>query len=855
MKQTHYILTAILLIICSFGKTEAQQRVTHVKGVVQDAANGEPVAFAYVYFPGKNIAVMTDLKGNFELESRWAGDVLVISSLGYHADTLKVIVGTRQEFQIKLEPNHTVLEAVEVTSRQRETYRNRDNPAVELMRNVIRHKSDNRLESKDYYQYEKYEKTEFSLNNFTEKMWNSRALRDFQFLKRYIDTSTVNGKPYLPMFLKETLSDHFFRKSPRTSRTIVKGSKMVGIDQYFDQSGIDQYLTQLIGNINIYDNDIALLDNRFVSPLSIIAPQFYKFFIRDTLEVKGTPCIHLSFLPRNPEDLGFSGHLYITNDSAYAVKKIVMNFVKKINLNFINDLELEQEFDLFEGMWVLSLDHLTVDFNILESEKVAGIYARRHASYDKFAFDTPLPDSAYSGVAQSLRLSDAEKHSEAYWDSVRHAPLSTSEAGIYTMIDTLKRVPAFKRALDVVMTLITGYVEFKKFDFGPVDAIFSHNEIEGFRFRLGGRTNSGFHKHLFLETYGAYGFSDQKFKYMGEITWSFPEREYHAWEYPINSLSVSYEYNTQIPGQRLFYATSDNILLSFQRGTVDKMTYDRTLNMEYQKEFKGGLGVKLSLKNLESKTAGSLLYAIQQPDESLLKIPGITTTEATLRLRFAPNEKFYQNKRNRIPMNSTSPVIMVQHTLGIKGLMDGAYHFNKTEASIQKRFWISTLGSLDVLGKYGKVWGALPYPLLIIHNANQTYSYRTEAYNMMNFLEFISDEFISVDLHYNMNGFLLNKIPIIKKLKWREVMTFKSLWGNLSDRNMPQNNPGLFVFPTDKDGNPAAFSLGSKPYMEASIGVTNILKLFRIDLVQRLSYRDNPNVSNLGIRGMVYFTF
>lgn len=845
----------LLLLLCSGPSLQAQQKVTQIKGTITDADTGEPVSFAYIILPGKNIGIMSDLKGLYEIETRWAGTSMQVSCLGYSSVTLPIIYGERQEINIKLQSTTTALDEIVVTGSQRAAYKNRGNPAVDLMRNVIKHKGDNRLESKDYYQFEKYEKTEFSFNNFTDELWDSKALRNFQFLKQYIDTSTVNGKPYLPLFLKENLYEQYFRKSPKTSRTVIKGSHMVGIDQYYDQSGIDQYLTQMMGNVNIYDNDIDMLDNRFVSPLSFIAPQFYKFFIRDTVNVGDTPCIHLSFLPRNPEDMGFSGNIYITNDSAYAVRKVIMKFVRKINVNFINDLELQQEFEWVNGMWVLSQDQITIDFNILESAKAIGVFARSRAMYKNFVFDRPLPDSMYYGSTKIIRLVEAENQDESAWDTLRHEPLTKSEAGIYTMMDTLREVPAFRRAMNIIMTVVTGYVEYKGLDFGPVDAMISHNEIEGFRFRIGGRTNALFNDHLYLEGYSAYGLKDKKIKYMGGVTWSFPAKKYHAWEYPIHNLSLSYQYNTQIPGQQLFYATSDNVLLSFQRGVFDKMTYDRNLTLQYEHELKGGLGLRLTLKNLESVTAGSLIYSTQQAGGGLQTIPGITTSEATLRIRYAPNELFYQNKRNRVAMNSTSPILMLQHTVGVKGIINGEYNYQKTEISGQKRFWISTLGLLDVLGKYGRVWGTAPYPLLIIHNANQTYSYRKEAYNMMNFLEFISDQYASIDINYNMNGFFLNKVPVLKKLKLREVFTFKSLWGELHSRNLPENNSSLFVFPTDTDGNPSSFVLGNKPYMEASVGVTNIFKLFRVDLVKRLSYRDNPNVSNLGVRAMIYFTF
>jgi hypothetical protein len=840
-----------LILICLPFQLFSQQNTT-IDGSVIDAVTGEELAFVNVLFQGKNIGTSTDLKGNFHLETLWASDEIIISFLGYQTQTLKVERGRKNKYNILLVPDAINIEEA-VVRPKRVRYRKKDNPAVDLMQKVIENKKRNRIESHDYYEYESYEKLEFALDNIKPDMKEAKALRNFQFMFNYVDTSKLNGKPYLPIFIKETISDKYYRKSPQTSREIIKATKMSGLDRYFDQAGISSYLELLFNNIDIYNNDIEMLNQHFVSPLSNIANTFYKFYLLDTVDINGTKCSNVTFLPHNSADWGFNGNIYITTDSTYAVKKIHLKILKKINMNFVKDLSLIQEFDKVDDTWVLSKNEIDIDFNLFETTQ--GIYGKRTVTYKNFIFDQARPDKDYKGVEKKIRLFDSDTKPIEFWQHARHEPLNKNEQGIYDMLDTLNNVKQFRNFMDFLMIATTGYIEFKKFDFGPVNALYSYNKVEGNRFRIGGKTSANLHPNIFFETFLAYGTKDKKFKYFESLTYSFKKKKYHQWEYPMNMLTLSYEYNTKILGQELNFSTGDNFLFSFNRGNSDKMVYNNNIKLQYDLEAGNGWGFQTSFSHIRQQAAGSLAFENYDSNLNLNRIKELTTSEFNITIRFAPNEQFYQSKHYRATMTKKEPVLTLSHVAGIKNLFGSDYNYHETVFSARKRFWISSFGFIDAFARAGKVWGTAPYPLLFIHNANQTYAYHTQSYNMMNFFEFVSDKYVEINLAYNLQGLIFNRIPLLKKAKWREIITFKAVWGGLGDRNMPTNNPALFRFPTNDKGETTMFTLSKKPYMEGSAGIDNIFKFLRVDLVWRMSYRNNPDVDKLGIRFRFHVNF
>lgn len=848
LQKNHILVSLLFLMLC--GKTLFSQN-TIISGTVTDAKTSEPLSFATVFFDESSIGTTTDAKGYYKIQSDKNYTKLKVLSLGYKPMSKEVVLGKEQSINFKLQPEAKQLDEVTVKA-QKSKYRNKDNPAVELIRKVIDHKSENRKEGFDYYEYEKYEKVQFALSNVTDKFKNRKAFKKFQFVFENLDTTKLEGKPVLPVYLKESLSKVWYRKSPKTTKEIVKANKTVAFEGYVDNQGIDAYMKYLYQDINIYDNNITLLTNQFISPIANLSPTFYKFFIVDTITKNNFKFIRLAFVPRNHSDFLFQGHMLITLDSSYAVANIDMSVNKDINLNWVKELKIVQNFEKNgeQGYTVVN-EELSADFGLTKGKM--GIFGQRIVSYRDFIINKPRPEQDYRG--DLIVISDsASRLTDEYWIKNRHTQLSKSEKGVYTTIDSVKKIPAFKRSMDVLVLLFAGYKTITPyFDMGPLSTFYSFNPVEGFRLRFGGRTTNAFSKKIVFEGYGAYGFKDEKWKYYLGTTYSLTKRS--IYEFPVKSIKASYQKETKIPGQELQFVQEDNILLSFKRGTNDKWLYNDIFNLEYLNEFKNHFSFTLGYKNWIQKAAGGLHYNRTDYVNDSFDIKNIQTSEVSLTLRWAPNEKFYQGKTYRIPISFKNPVFTLRYAQGIKGLLGGQYDYQNITLNIYKRFYLSQLGYTDVVLEGGKIYGTVPFPLMSIHRANQTYAYQLQSYNLMNFLEFVSDQYVSINIDHSFNGFFFNKIPLLKKLKWREAVTLKALYGSISNKNNPALNSELLKFPVTSDYFPITHSLSDKPYIEGSVAIANIFKFFRVDLVKRFTYLENPDISKLGIRVRFKFDF
>ncbi|MDR2847639.1 MAG: DUF5686 and carboxypeptidase regulatory-like domain-containing protein [Bacteroidales bacterium] len=847
--QPHFrIFIGLMLFFLGIGQLAAQQ-ITRISGTVSDAVTGETLPYANVSLLPANMGVgaMTDNDGKYILDIKAKGESIRFSYVGYEPMDFALTDVKNGILNARLKPLATQLDAVTVTA-TRTRYRNRDNPAVELIRKAIDNKDKNRIEAKSSYEYHRYEKILLSMNELNDSIKNGVLFRNFPFLNNYIDTVPQTGRLLLPVFLRENISEHYFRQSPQAEKEFLIASQIANFHDLIEQETINVFMDGIVGKSNIYDNRIMVLENEYLSPLAPLAPNFYRFHILDTTLVSGTSCIQLSVYPRNPQDFGFRGNLYLTNDSAYALKRAELTFTENANINFVNHFSMIQEYTMTDNVWCLTLDEVTIDFSFTKSKNM--LLGKRTNVYTDYRFDHYISDNTFNGVNKVVKLPGYDQRAGQYWEEYRPVPLLRSEQGVYDMLVDMKNDKWFNRALHLFGIAFSGYIDAGKFDIGPMSTLYSFNDVEGSRVRIGGKTNARFNKHFFLEGYGAYGFKDKKFKYQAGAMYSFSERKLHPWEYPMNLLSLSYEDNIETPGQFFQFGSPDRLFLSFHRGHAQQMVYHRTFSAKYDKEYLSGFSFQPSLIHKEERPAGNMTFTNDYGD-----VHDITTSQLGLQVRFAPNERFYQIQHNRFPLNHTHPVFTVNYHYGMNGVWNGDYEFHRLEAGIDKRSWFASLGFFDMWLKAGKIWGTVPFPLLIIHQANQNYAYQDEAFNMMNYMEFVSDQYAMANLSHCFNGWIFNRVPLIKKLKWREFITFKALWGNLSESNRPENNPDLLHFPVNRDGAPATYALGKTPYMEASVAVDNVFKFLRIDLVKRLNYLDHPDIPEWGVRFRLRFVF
>ena len=846
----------VFLLASLFTVWIANGQNTIIKGVVTDSITGERLPYVSLIFKGTTIGTATDGDGNFSFSALTDVKNLEVSYLGYDTKEVKVIPGKTNNLKIKLAPNGITLNEV-VVKPKKEKYSKKENPAVKFVKQVIASRESNDPRNHDYFQYDQYEKMVFAMNDYHPKPKKNGKPGKFDFLIDFVDTLDV-GTTILPVSEKEKVESVYYRKEPKSEKRIVKGNKSSGVDEIFSRDGIQQFLNEVFREVDIFKNDIPLFLQRFVSPLSTIGPNYYKYYLLDTLNVNGQKCVDLGFVPFNSETFGFTGHLFVTLDSTFFVQKAILNVPKDINLNFVSGMTIEQTFERTpDSTRIITKDDINVNFKL--SEKSKGMYARRLNIYSNHSFDEPDAERAlvFKESAPVITLKDAYQQSEDFWTSNRpEEAIKKNPNSVEKLMAKFRSVPIFYITEKVVSVLVSGYIPTNKdplkskFEFGPMNTAISGNAIEGARFRVGGTTTTAFSRNLFFDGYMAYGTKDEKLKYDALVEYSFNDRKEYRKEFPLNSIRLEYMYDINQLGQQYMYASKDNMFLAWKRQKDTRATYLRQAELTYYHEHYNDLAYGAVIRNRREYATEYAVFDRIGPDGAISPVKSYDMTELELKFRYAKDEKFYQTRNLRYPITFDALIFNFSHVMAKKDLLGSSYDYHRTDIGIQKRFWFSAFGYVDLITKAGKVWNKVPYPLLILPNANLSYTIQPESYTNMNAMEFISDEYASWDLTYYMNGNLLNRLPLVKKLKWREVFCFRGLWGHLTDKNNPMNGgEGLYLFPN------GSYTLGKAPYMEASIGIENIFKFLRLDYVWRLNYRDHPGIQTKGVRFMMRMSF
>lgn len=823
---------------------------TTIRGIVRDSISREPIPFAAILLKGSDKGLLTNENGEFNLTTSTNFINLRVSTMGYKEKELFVNKGKENDLVIDLVPSGIALKEV-VVKYKKDKYSKKNNPAVIFVEKLMARKRMYDPKNHDYYSYDKHTKINLGLNDFSEEEKKKWVFKKFKFIFDYLDTSEVSGKPILNVSVKEKISTEYFRKKPHSEKEFVRGNKSAGIDEVFDQESVQRFLEDVFREVDIFGNDVTIMQNRFVSPLSAIGTNFYKYYLTDTIPIEGVNCIELSFVPHTPESFGFTGRIYVpVEDTTLFIKRVKLNVPKSINLNYVENIYMIQDYEKApDGSRLKLKDDMTVEFRIMPSTQ--GLYARRQTLYKGHSFEEPKNAEIFGQEGRTIVAENALYMPDEFWKDNRQIPIKASENSIGKMLVRLREVPAFYWTEKVIVTLVSGYIptngKDSKFDFGPMNTTVSGNPVEGLRLRVGGMTTANLSKNWFSRGYVAYGFGDKKLKYQGEIEYSFNEKKYHSMEFPVHSIKASHSYDVDQLGQHYFFTNADNVFLAWKRQKDDKMTYLRSSNLQYTLETQSGFSISTGFKFNTQEATKWLPFedgygnVYRKYDEASFNVT----------LRYAPGEKFYQTKNYRIPINLDAPVFSLTQTFAPKGFLGSMNTINKTEISIQKRFWFSAFGYTDIILKAGKIWSEVNYPDLLLPNANLSYTIQPESYALMNAFEFANDQYLSWDLTYWANGALFNRIPLIKYMKLREVISFRGLYGKLSDKNNPEHNNDLFRFPLNTKCKP----MEKVPYMELGVGLDNIFTILRVDYVWRLTYRDTPGVDRSGLRLQLHFTF
>lgn len=871
-KFTYAFLVLTLAVLAMQGNYAVAQTVS---GIVVDAKSGSPLPFVNVYYEGKGVGAATDENGNFSVPYRKGWNILTISSVGFKKMEIP-ISGPIENLKVRLEVNSQTIKGVSIKGK-RKKYDRKNNPAVELMRKVIAAKKHSDLRRHDYFSYQKYEKRTFALNEFTEKVFDDEHFKKLPFLKERVETCPETGKLILPISVDETFSKRIFKKDGNIDKTIVEGRNSTGLNEFFNTGDIATTMIEdVFTDVDIYDNNIHVLQSEFVSPLSSSSGiSFYRYFIADTLDVDGIRCIEVTFTPNNSQDFGFNGSLYIMADSTYRVHKATLNLPHNNAVNFVSDMYVSQEFEtLPTGEQVIVNDDMIVQISVIGS--FTKFHIKRDTYYSNYSLEE-IPEKEFKFLGKERLLADAMMKDNKYWNSVRSEPLTEKESTMDDFLKKMESTKGFKFVLFVAKAFIENFVETStdrekpsKVDIGPINTIFSQNFVDGFRLRMSAQTTANLNPHLFAKGYVAYGFKDHKWKGMGELTYSFNKKAYLPREFPVNNLTVTYQYDDASPSDIFMPTDKDNVFTSFRWTKVNHMNYVQKLRVLYEREWENGLRLTAQVKKESNEATAALFYqpldgtGTPSPDKNL-HINKFEMADVMIGLRFQPGATYINTKQRRIATNNDSPIFELNHTIGLKNVLGNDYTYNYTEAKVYKRLYLSSWGKIDTYVKGGIQWNKVPFPLLIMPAANLSYIKERETFSLIDNMEFMNDRFVSIMSGWDMNGKILNRIPLISKLKWREYIGFNMLWGTLTDKNNPflAKNAGdsrLFYFPGEfrKDG---TFKYQSrvmdknKPYFEVVAGIHNIFKILHVEYVRRLNYLDNPDIDKWGIRIMLRMTF
>lgn len=807
-----------------------------LRGRVLDKNNNEGIPFATVFFPRTDEGTAANVDGYFELKvDSLPVDTLYFQSVGYATFQQPLSKNTAtQEFEIEL--------IREAASLDEFVFRAGEDPALALLKKILKRKPQNNYDRLPAYRYEAYNKLEVDLVHLSKKQFEALPIpmiKKFSFIYNNVDSSEKT--PFLPFYLTETISDYYYRHSPKKTREFIRGSQVKGISN----ESIIKYLGAMQQQLNVYDNFLLVFDKNFISPIADNAPFYYKYRITDTQTVYGREMYQVSFRPKRNGEHCFYGDFWVA-DTSFALQRITLELPKEANINFVNRVSLYQEFaPLGDTLWFLVKDKFISDFTLPYGAKLPGFIGRKTTTYRQIKIDDSLTNAVLNDPQYRENIivaADARQKGNAFWQAQRHDTLSKNEQAIYGMIDTLENLPSFQRFRNFMKFVVTGNLEAGPLEIGPYYYLYSRNPVEGNRFRFSLGTTPKLFKDAYLNGYIAYGDKDQAFKYQISALWLL-NRQPRSYLYAQHTHDINRK-----PGN---YAqiTSDNIFNQLARkpGIPYKLAMEDLSRMEYFKEYHSGFSHMLygqyrRFQPYAPLPAAGIFFSKEGRPE-----PAMTSNEAGIKLRYAWREKFVAGNYYRYSLGSRYPVVELTAGAGFKNILNGGYAYQRLALTISDEAKVANLGKLYYAVFGGKIFGTVPYPLLEVHRGNEYYYYNKTSFSMMNEYEFISDEWAGFFLEHNFTG-VFNYIPLLKKAKLRQVWTAKGIIGSLSPANQALNLNKGFPFRT----------LAGNPYLELGTGVSNILQVFRIDCVWRVTPRPLPEEqkeSYFGVFGSLQFNF
>ncbi|OWY20853.1 carboxypeptidase-like regulatory domain-containing protein [Sphingobacteriales bacterium UPWRP_1] len=829
----------LLLLTGATGNLALAQEI-EISGKVIDDATQESVPFANVFLQNTTIGTVTDMDGNFYLKTQRLSDSLGVSSVGYAKRFKYVSAAPTQNIVFRIVREDIVMQEFTVVAGE--------NPADIMMRKIIAQKNEHSIEKNETYQVEVYNKIEVDVTDLNKKITTRKVMKPFSFIFDNVD-SLSEEKPFLPIFLTESLSDFYYNKDPKLTKEVIKASKISGVEN----ESVTQFLGNMYQKIDIYEDWMPVMGKNFPSPISDQALFYYKYSLIDSSAIDNHWSYHLTFKPRREQGTAFTGDFWVC-DTVFALRRINMHLDgKNVNINFIEKLNIYQEFaETQNNIWALVKDKLVVDF--IAAEKAPGVIGRKSTYFKNFVFNSPHTKKILENKEDIVVSENVFDKPEEFWLTARHDSLSANEKAIYAMIDTIKNIPIAKTYINIVTTIVSGYKIWGPVEIGPYFSMVSADEVEGWRVRLGGRTSNDFSTRIMLSGYGAYGFKDKRFKY-GADALVIVNRK------PWQTLYAGYKNDLDIQSNNVEEFGQDNLLAGLYRRKVpQKLTNIKSAELSYSRDWKRGLSNKITLNHRIYQPQFDFYFLdevnpLTPPDST------ITTSEIQFNTRFAFKEKFVSGKFTRISLGSDYPIVNFTYTLGIKGILNSEFNYHRLDLSVYDWFYVGPMGYTSYQFTAGKIFGKLPFLLLENFPGNETFFYNRYSFNRMNEYEFTADTYASLLLTHHFDGIFFNRVPLLRKLKLRELITAKVAVGNLNNENRNANYDAGGTYKNFGDlfakWNLPDWQIQTptiqKPYVEVGVGIENILKIFRIDAVWRLTYTDKPG--RVGIRTGMQLVF
>ncbi len=824
------LLFPLFFLLVSASAVFAQ---TKVSGIVVDKSN-QPIPFANVVFKGSSEGIVTNEDGKFYLESQKSYSILLISSVGFSEKEIVLDKLVNYNFKIQLSEAESLSEVVVFAGKTSK----KNNPALDILRKIWERKRKNGLYQFDQYQMEKYEKIEFDMNSIDSAFMKNKLFKGMEFIFNQMDTSRVTGKTYLPIFINESLNDVYGDNKLKKVKEKIKANKTSGFN---GNQQILSFVKDLYSDYNIYNNYLTFFDKSFTSPLSKTGIDVYNYVLKDSAYIDNKWCYNIVFYPRRKNELTFKGDFWV-NDSTFAIKKINMAVTKSANINWVKDIYLEQEFEVVsDSVFLLTKDYLMSDFALNKKENSKGVYGKRTSFYRNHQFNKEQPVAFYKDEVNYMD-DEVYNKSDEYWNENRFENLSKDELGVYKMLDTLQTVDKFKRLYSLVSILGSGYVEFKNFDYGPVFSTFGYNEVEGVRLRVGGRTYFGPNDPWRIQAYTAYGFDDDKFKYGLSGKWMVDKKNRIILSggnrRDIEQIGASLTTTNDVLG-RSFASSS-----VFSSGSNGKLTNINLTNVAIEIEPIKNLTFQtgFSYRTLESASTTFSLDYYTDIANSITESE-VKQSEVNFQVEYSPKRKTIGFGVERSNVDSPFSRFFVNYSHGFKGLLNSDFKYDKLQLYYKQPIIIGPLGRTNIIMEVGKTFGKVPLGLLSVIPGNQTYFTIENTFSNLNFYEFVSDQYATLQWNHNFNGRIFSRIPFMRKLNWREIVSVKGVYGTISDENRAINASGLI------------YNAPEKVYWEYSAGIGNIFKVFRIDFAWRGNYLNTPDTNRFTVKGSFGFNF